>query len=683
MVDLSHCNRVWMITDTHLGVRNSLEEWIEIMRDYFYNEFIPLVRKEYKPGDVLFHMGDVFDSRHAITLKVLDLAIDIFEELASIFVDGIYIIAGNHDCLDIDTELLTNRGWIRYDDIKHNDIILSHLPDGTCKWDKIEDIIIKDGPKTLNTVETNHISLVCTDGHRVLHQHKSNKGYSDLKYSTFNNLTGRIKIPVAANSNNNPSNLLDDEIRLAAWILTDGCIQKNKVTISQSKPAEKIYEILDNLGYSYYIYERERNITEICGKLLKNNPLPQRDIVLDANSGRLAMQIIADKKVFNHKFFTFDDRQFDIFLNSCIDGDGSRYSKRDCLILFGKKDFLDIMQSMCIQHGYRAMLHQSNRGDWRLNISNKKTAEFDMCVRSSTISYSDKVWCLSVPETNFMVRRNGKAFFTGNCWYKTTNEINSLKVLKRIPNIHIYDMEPETIKVGNSKFLMMPWQKDHATDVEAIQKYGSGHDYLCCHMDVYGMKGSRFNTLDSGVDTKAFSLFKQVYSGHIHYAQKMKNITMLGSPYELTRSDMYNQKGIVMLDTETDTETLYPNTTSPKFVSLTMTSLLEKCPDELKEYMRGNFVDIQVDSPNFLKIPINSIVELLDNEFRSINFIPPSFTNVVPDSDPQNADLKDFDIKDTITKFCAESAYDEDTKKKLEESLVKLYDRTIEIYAAK
>jgi len=163
----------------------------------------------------------------------------------------------------------------------------------------------------------------------------------------------------------------------------------------------------------------------------------------------------------------------------------------------------------------------------------------------------------------------------------------------------------------------------------------------------------------------------------------MKNITMVGAPYELTRSDMYNEKGIVVLDTEDGTETLFPNKTSPNFVSIDMSKLLEQTPEELKTYMKNNFVDINVDSPNFLKIPINSIVELLDNEFRSVNFIPPSFNNIYDDGLDQDADLKDFDIKDAITKFCTESAYDTDTKKKLEDSLVKLYNRTIEIHAAK
>jgi len=89
--------RIFFITDTHLGVKNNSNEWIEMMREYFYDWFIPLVRREYKPGDILIHLGDVYDSRQSLNLKVLNLGIEIFEELSLIFKDGIYVIAGNHD----------------------------------------------------------------------------------------------------------------------------------------------------------------------------------------------------------------------------------------------------------------------------------------------------------------------------------------------------------------------------------------------------------------------------------------------------------------------------------------------------------------------------------------------------------------------------------------------------------
>lgn len=351
-----------MITDTHLGVRNSLEEWIDIHRDYFYKHFLPLVKREYRPGDILIHLGDVFDSRHALTLKVLNMAIDIFEELGKIFVDGVFVIAGNHDC-----------------------------------------------------------------------------------------------------------------------------------------------------------------------------------------------------------------------------------------------------------------------------------------------------------------------------FYKSTTDVNSLRPLAWIPNIHVFG-EPQTIKVSNSKLLLMPWRKDHAADLSEVQAYGPGHDYLFCHMDVYGMKSSRFSAMDTGIDTKAFSIFKQVYSGHIHYAQKIDNVTMLGTPYELTRSDMYNKKGITILTPDTGEEQFFENDFSPKFINMTMTALLERSPEQLKDSFKNCFVDIRVDSANFLKIPVNSILDLLDAEYKSISFIPPGAASFDKDALMAGADdeLKDFDIMDSIKTYAENSPYDEDTKKKLVSSLTMLMQRAKE-----
>ena len=107
-MDLEGAKRLWMISDTHLGIRNSSEEWIEIMRKYFYEWFIPLVRKNYKPGDILLHLGDVYDSRQSINLKVLNLCVDIFGELSKIFNDGIFIIVGNHDIFNKDSNVINS-----------------------------------------------------------------------------------------------------------------------------------------------------------------------------------------------------------------------------------------------------------------------------------------------------------------------------------------------------------------------------------------------------------------------------------------------------------------------------------------------------------------------------------------------------------------------------------------------
>src|SRR5574343_417982 len=95
MDTFSNMHRTFLISDTHFGVRNSSNEWMEIQKEYFYNFLIPLLKKESKKGDILIHCGDVFDSRQSINLFVMNFALEIFEELAKIL--PVIILLGNHD----------------------------------------------------------------------------------------------------------------------------------------------------------------------------------------------------------------------------------------------------------------------------------------------------------------------------------------------------------------------------------------------------------------------------------------------------------------------------------------------------------------------------------------------------------------------------------------------------------
>jgi 3',5'-cyclic AMP phosphodiesterase CpdA len=90
--------RIIFITDTHFGVRNNSNEWIDIQEKYFFEWFIPKVKSIWRPGDCLVHLGDVYDSRQALNLKVMNLGVSVFEELSKIFKEeGIFILCGNHD----------------------------------------------------------------------------------------------------------------------------------------------------------------------------------------------------------------------------------------------------------------------------------------------------------------------------------------------------------------------------------------------------------------------------------------------------------------------------------------------------------------------------------------------------------------------------------------------------------
>ncbi len=87
--------RVWVLGDLHFGVRANSVEWLEIQKDFFERLFIPTLKKNVKPGDVLVQVGDTFDNRQSINIKVLNYAVDLFERLGQIL--PCYVICGNHD----------------------------------------------------------------------------------------------------------------------------------------------------------------------------------------------------------------------------------------------------------------------------------------------------------------------------------------------------------------------------------------------------------------------------------------------------------------------------------------------------------------------------------------------------------------------------------------------------------
>ena len=65
--------KVYMITDTHFGIYlNNLDKWLNMMESTFYNYVIPFLKENSKPGDILIHLGDLFDNRTSIPIIVLN-----------------------------------------------------------------------------------------------------------------------------------------------------------------------------------------------------------------------------------------------------------------------------------------------------------------------------------------------------------------------------------------------------------------------------------------------------------------------------------------------------------------------------------------------------------------------------------------------------------------------------------
>lgn len=176
-------NKIFLISDIHFGIRNNSNVWLEIQMDYFKNFYIPLLNKYKEKDDVIFCLGDVFDSRQFLNINVLNKVLDIFEELSKIL--PIYIIAGNHDIFNRNSNKINSlRVFEKFDNIHiiSSEILLINERFALMPW--VEDKTIeRDIIKNLNSEY-----LFChTDFSNAKYTHKMNVdvGNHSIVFSRF------------------------------------------------------------------------------------------------------------------------------------------------------------------------------------------------------------------------------------------------------------------------------------------------------------------------------------------------------------------------------------------------------------------------------------------------------------------------------------------------------------------
>jgi len=264
---------------------------------------------------------------------------------------------------------------------------------------------------------------------------------------------------------------------------------------------------------------------------------------------------------------------------------------------------------------------------------------------------------------------------------KNSNEINSLKSLKWIPGIRVCE-DPLTLQAGPSSVFLMPWRKDNE-DLQTTLDGAAPHDYLVCHADIQGLKYNKYATLDKhGTEVARFRKFGQVFNGHIHYGQRQGNVLTLGCPYELTRSDMDNQKGIYLLDLATREMKFFPNDVSPKFKKMSFNWILEQTLEDLNLQFHNNFVDIIIDPQIALKAPLHLLTDAVETP-RRLEFHPHDPTQNTTSSlhfDPESGTKPlTFDVMHFLHRYVDQMDLTPEDGHKIKSVLEKLHQLSTEM----
>ena len=228
---------------------------------------------------------------------------------------------------------------------------------------------------------------------------------------------------------------------------------------------------------------------------------------------------------------------------------------------------------------------------------------------------------------------------------KSTNDVNTVKLYKYIPNIVVYE-EPTKIDFMGKSILMLPWVEKRKDQIEILKKF-SGCDYLFCHSDLNGAKmhlsSVAHKNLDK-IDVEEFSGYKNVYSGHIHILQRNKNFTFIGNNFEMDRNDLGNQKGIFILDTIDGTERFIPNNISPRFKKMYVRS--EEDILSLEEVSTKDFyVDLIISSS--LLVNNRKLRRKLEGMLESGNFASVDYLDDM--SIMRDEKMKELGINEELT----------------------------------
>lgn len=261
-------------------------------------------------------------------------------------------------------------------------------------------------------------------------------------------------------------------------------------------------------------------------------------------------------------------------------------------------------------------------------------------------------------------------------WAKKSNEITSIDSLKWIPNVSIYK-DPKEFEWGGKKVLLMPWRRDTDHEKETLDEFPNSN-IVFCHSEVRGIKLNKKVDNFHGVEASTYDRFDAVYSGHIHYRQRRGRLRMVGTPYELTRSDMDNTKGFDLVNLEDMQETFFENTISPKFVKFYLEQLYNVPLGEFKNAIENNYVDLYIPSHIATSSALSRLINRVQNISRKID--PNIYEqDTFLDKDMYDMDeiedlYKNYNILHLCNTYVDNLSHDDDTKEEIKARLRKLHD---------
>lgn len=303
-------------------------------------------------------------------------------------------------CIDDQSEILTTSGWKNYLTIDKNNTVFSYK-DGKIIKNSIEHVIINT--HTIGNIyvyDTKIISIAVTPNHRML---IDNDQYIYAK-DFFNK--DRSNVILSGILNTSGISLDDNLLKLYIYIAADGSFNDNtklsRLRVFKIRKIELFRDILKKLNLIF-----SENVQK-DGSICFNFHTPKE--ILNFNIKGLDWQLL-----------NCNSHQVDIILQAYSETDGYLNQEYYPCIFTSKEQEKDILQALFCLHGHKVTCYTrighgfSKKPNYQISIVKNKNNLIVQPKKYGVLEkYSGVTWCIKTEIGNFICRRKGKVFITGN-----------------------------------------------------------------------------------------------------------------------------------------------------------------------------------------------------------------------------------------------------------------------------
>lgn len=414
-------------------------------------------------------------------IYILEDQLDCVAEIGSdsFCIEGQYpstIVAGIEvkDCYDDQTEVLTDSGWKLFKDLNRTEMVLTLNISNTrhmkSEYQRPIHYTEKEYNGELIYIEKDSVSLCVTPGHNIMVQdgvqnefaeevewggkiektgfinRKFKRGKRILRLQKIKDVVDRKKRfsllqPKAkfciqdkrGNSRIKIGGVSYTKIQMASLLglyLSEGSVSNNYITISQYKYINEFKIILDklpvrfnkiNVGFGLYDKELSNYLSQFGKAFEKYVPQWLKDSSYNVINSFLDAYCLGDGSfIKSYKKIRKDNPTSLAYPDGYKPMINRRFYTSSSKMADDIQELLVKIGNVAVSHTDRSYYNKTDNCDYLMysvyeKLVNRKNYIFPEDIQY--VPYSGKVYCVTVPNSIIMVRRNGKSMWCGNCAY--------------------------------------------------------------------------------------------------------------------------------------------------------------------------------------------------------------------------------------------------------------------------